>query len=175
MKAEVGPRKVLDLELIASRESIERSLNLHQALKGKKLRLLKYSVVKTHQKAIPTPVDTRPAIDENRLREMIQQTIVSEMQKNQPETTSDTEAVRHIFTSGMKELQNSIREQLNNIQIAGPAGAAKEEMDIDPVKLAELQQKAVEKMTGDIQTGGSQEGKKIKIVNANVKDLASEL
>ena len=46
---------------------------------------------------------------------------------------------------------------------------------IDPVRLAELQAKAIDKMSENIETGIKKPGKKVILKNTNLGDLANEL
>jgi len=177
LKAEIGPRKILDLEKIAHRDQIERSYDLKVALTKKYLRLIKHSVITVHQ--VPKQKNPTPEIihhvekfDDEKLLSLIKETISEEIQKQKSEDIGST--LKHAISSGVKDLQESIRNQINNIKIS-PDSHVETEVIIDPEKLAELQQKPISKITESIETSGSSKGKKINVINSNVKNLADEL
>lgn len=188
LKAEIGPKKILDLERVAHRDHIDRSHNLRQAIQSRQLRLVKHSVVKSNKVVTAEPsvkvvevekrvekTIERDKLDDDRLKDLIRQTIAEEISKGQQPAGDIAATVRDAVGSSVDALRDSIRDQLNNIQIAGPGQPEKEEQFIDPSKLAELQAKSINKITDDIETGGDQSGRKIKIKNSNVHDIANEL
>lgn len=182
LKAEIGPRKILDLEKVAHRDAIDRSYNLRQAIDSNQLRLVKYSVVKTHAHPNQDVSDRiriieKDKLDDNRLIDLIRQTITEEMGRNQRPTENVEGAIKRVISSSVMDLKDAIRDQINNLSVPGGVvnKTPEEEQFIDPAKLAEMQQKSIKKMTEEIETGGKQESKKIKITNSNIRDLASEL
>lgn len=179
LKVEIGPRKILDLEKVAHRDIIDRSYNLRHALDNGQLRLVKYSVVKTHAQQTEVSEKIRivetDKLDDNRLRDLIRQTITEEIGKTH---TNDVEGtIKRVISSSVMDLRDSIRDQINTLTVPGRIidKTSEEEQFIDPAKLAEMQQKSIKKMTEEIETGGKQEGKKINIKNSNIRDLASDL
>jgi len=182
LKAEIGPRKIIDLERIAHRDIIERSRDLKQAINTNRLRLVKYSVVKTRQEAKPVKVlprtivektIERDTLDEERLRNLIRDTVANEIKQDNREDIS--EIVKQAVGSSVKDIQNVIRNQLNNIHVASPGKQQLDEVNIEPDKLANLQQKYIESISGEIETSRSSKIKKVKITNSNVRDLADQL
>ena len=186
LRAEIGPRRILDLEQIAHRDIIERSRDLKQAIKTNRLRLVKHSVVKTRkvakQPVPPTIIEKtvvektieKHKLDEERLRNLIRDTVADEIQKGNREDIGET--VRRAVGSGVKDLQDAIRNQLNNIHIVSPGEHQQsDEVNIDPEKLAELQQKSIERISDGIETSGPSKTRKVRITNSNVRDLANEL
>lgn len=175
LRTEIGPHKILDLENITSRESIDRSHHLQQALSSKILKLVKHSIVETKQIVI-----TDHYKQTNDLKEMIRQTIAQEFNKNDTTYSNLENAVKHVIGQSMKDIQGSIRDQINNLKIdcaMSPEDPANKILQpiINEKELAELQQKSISRISEDIETGGQTDGKKIKIINKNIRDIASEL
>lgn len=177
LRAEIGPHKVLDLERVADRFSIDRSYDLQVAMQNKLLRLVKHTVIRTNRPVeAPPPVETRVIertiekqvnnFDEQKLAAIVRQ-VMNEQKpaQPQPDDMADTK-------NDLKSLLESIRSQLNSVH---PVRSDINEPGIDPSRLADLQQKSIEKMSQEIETGGQREVKKIKITNTNLKNLAGEL
>lgn len=168
LKIQIEPRKIQDLERIVPRETLERSRDLKQAISNQQLRLVKYSVVKS--KHVAAPPSEKNEIDEDKLRDMIRNTISEEMSKK------NTSHLESILNDGVKSLQNQIRDQLSNIKYSPSESVVVESKPlINDAQLAEMHQKSLEKMSDSIETGGSDHSKKIKIINNNVKNIADEL
>jgi hypothetical protein len=75
----------------------------------------------------------------------------------------------------MGGLVSSIRDQINNIRIEKPDKEV-EELPIDPKQFAEISQKSVQKISDEIETGGQNKAKQIRISNKkSASDLANEL
>lgn len=180
LRAEIGPRKILDLEKITHRDAIDRSHALRQALNNNQLRLVKYSVVKTHvhrQSEEPNiKIIERDKLDDNRLKDIIRQTIVEEMNKSANSNGNFEGTVKRVLSESVQDLKSSIRDQINNLNIVPNKGQDQEYEDIiDPIKLAELKQQSIKKISEDIETNKKRENKKINIVNTKISDLADEL
>lgn len=180
LRAEIGPKKILDLEKVSHRDIIDRSHDLRQAIQSNRLRLIKYSVVKTHAVAAKpdTPHETvkiieKDKLDDDRLRDLIKQAIAEEIGRTRDDSDSVEDTVTRIFRNGVKELQSSLRDQISNLNVSGNQPKEIEESIIDPERLAELQQQSVNKI--EIETSGANQGKKVKIINTNLNDLADEL
>lgn len=184
LRAEVGPRKLLDLEKVANREDIDRSRDLKQALNSKKLALTRHSVVHANvnakqpeitrviEKTIEKTVST-PAFDEERLSALIKKAVEEQMQAQKTERIEDS--VSKAVSKSLGGLVASIRDQINSVQVSNTQSKRDMTPEIDPAKLAEISQKSVQKMSENIETGGSQKSRKINVVNKNLNNLADEL
>lgn len=180
LRAEIGPRKVLDLELVMERSAIERSRDLRQALHSNCLRLIKHSVIRTPEKIVDPPVRViektieREKLDEKRLTKLIREVISDEMQ-NAPDRPVDVEdQIKRAVGNSVGDLVGSIRDQINSLQI-NPREENTLDTPIDPRQLADLQQKSINKISENIETGGDSKTQKIRIINPNLRDLASEI
>ncbi len=187
LRLEIKPRAVIDLELVASRSSIDCSHDLKKAFRNKWLLLGKHSVIKTN--AVPSEpesahkhthevkvIEKERDFNEQRMAELVRSVVQEEVRQNSS-TSSGEEAtnVRKAVADGLNALQQSIREQINSIRV--PAAENDEEMLIDPKQFAEMSQKSIDKLSQDIETTESRKlGKKYKIKsNKNLRDLADEL
>ena len=182
LKAEIGPHKILDLEKVVDRASIDRSPNLQQALQTNRLRLVKHSVIKTKKQVVREEVKIiektieREKIDEVRLASLIRSVLHEESINNK-----DIEDRVHKAIGGnLKEIVSDIRKEIQSgfskVRVAGPAEKTiVEESIVDPVKLAELQQNAIRKISEGIEISDTKKPKSIRLVNKKLDDLASEL
>lgn len=168
LRAEIQPRGIIDLERIADRDMIDKSRDLRHALRTGVLQLGRHSVVYTQAKAVKA-VEQEPKFDEDRLASIIRQVVSEEMKRDQTPTTPDIGQIKDAVTMSVNDLLSQIRERINTPQ--------KEtiETTIDPEKIAELSQKSIAKIAGDIKTGGADKQRKVQIINQNLRDLASEI
>ncbi len=179
IRAEIGPRKVLDLEMVIDRHKIDRSRDLRRAIQGKQIRIVKYSVVrveKEHEEPkiqiIKERIIEKEKIDEERLTILIQEAVRN---RSIEEKTEIEDRVSKAVSGGLKEILSSIREQLNSVKISSDADIVEDTL-IDPELLANLKQKSIAKISEEIETSGGDTGKRIVIKNRrNIDDLASEL
>ena len=174
LKAEIGPYKMLDLEKVAHREDVSRSRDLRSALKSAMLRLMSNSVVKQKKEPEVKIVEriiekhhTETTIDEARL-EAIMRKILSE------KSTPPTQIQESIPTDKILDAVAALQQKIDTL------GTGKEESlldmpGIDPERLADLQSKVIEEMSKNIETGVRKTGKKVKLKDTNLSDLASEL
>lgn len=178
LKAEIGPYKMLDLEKVAHREDVSRSRDLRNALKSARLRLMSNSVAK------------QPKVPEVRIIERI---IEKQVEKHHTETIIDEgklEAIMRKILSEQPKPPTQIQESVPVNKILDAFAALQQKIDtfgtdkkdslldmpnIDPERLADLQSKAIEQISKNIETGVRKTGKKVKLKDTNLSDLASEL
>ncbi len=173
LRAEIGPYKILDLEKIAHREAVDRSADLRTALKSSRLKLMSNSVLNKKpekeiqiveriiEKHIEKP--SEDGIDEEKL-EAIMRRLLEEKIK-QPVAPQDN-------TSVILNAVAALKEQLAKM---GSEDGISDMPDIDPALFADLQSKAVEKISETIETGVKKTPKKVKLKNTRSTDLANEL
>jgi hypothetical protein len=168
LHVEIGPRKILDLELVADRVLIDSSQDLKRAIFAHTLALTRHSIIQTNVQ----PIDTRSeSLNEEQITRIVKQAIADEL-KNQPAVEN---SIKKAITSNMSDLVSSIRDQINRIQIT-PEKDKNDAIGIDPKRFAELSQKTVEKLSDEIKTGGQNQPKQVRIINAkNITDLANEI
>lgn len=163
LRAEIGPHKMLDLERVADRPAIQRSHDLKTALNTSKLRLCSHGVILKSKPEIQVieRIIEKEGIDEDKLREILQQ-IVSE----KPQTTVVDPS--QALLAALAALEKKI----------SAIGGKEDEGDmptIDPALLAELQSKAISKISESIETGVKKPGKKVILKDTGLDDLADEL
>ncbi len=179
LRAEIGPHKMLDLEKVAERAAIDRSYDLRLALDTKRIRLCSQGIVsktakpevrviekiieKHHHHEIETNTQT---IDEARLAALMRKIML----ENQATAlaTAPIDASQQILQA-MSALQEKIES------MGGDSSSELDMPSIDPEKLAELQAKAIEKLSENIETGIKKTGKKVILKNTHLGDLANEL
>jgi hypothetical protein len=174
LRAEFGPFKILDLEKVTTRDSIDQSMNLRQALAIGKLCLVKFSIVRGPKRTSEN--NQNPGVSKNEMETIIRK-VLSE-QKTEPvvEPKDNTSQVSKIVEDGMTKLMDSIRQEINNIRITGDSNNSRPDMpSIDEARLAEMQQKAIEKVSDNISGSVKQSQRKIMIKNQKLDELASEL
>lgn len=183
LKAEIGPRKFIDLTKIADQSAIEKSRDLKLALNSKKLALTRHSLVQVKtalKETLPTSteitkvvektviekiVEKNPSIDEDKLTDLIQKAITSTL--NQQNKTIE---------SGFSGIMSSIRNQIINAQSSPMQQSKHIETEIDPAKIAEISQKSIEKMTNQMESNAPKPVKKFNVVNSkNLDKQADEL
>ena len=171
LKAEIKPRGMLDLEMVATRANIEISRDLHNAFKARILQLGKHTAI--HTNAAPVKYrDPPPAMDEQKLAALIKSVIKEEIKS--PDHTD----IKRTVAESIDSLHKSIRDQINSIHIPdGSKGSGtSKEMSIDPEKLAEISQRSVEKISEGISSDDNKQmGKKHKLKADNLKNLADEI
>lgn len=162
---------MLDLEKVAHREAIERSADLRSARKSARLRLMSNSVLsqqpeKVHfiERIIEKYIEpSGGGIDEKKLEAMMRRLLAE--QKKEPAAFQDS-------TATILNAVDSLKEQLTNMR---PKEESFNMPNIDPAKFADLQSKAIEKISETIETGARKTPKKVKLKNTRSTDLASEL
>ncbi len=181
LRAEIGPRKIIDLERVSPRESIDRSPDLRAALKMNRLRLVKHTVVRSNsgvspsepkviEKTIERTIE-KQTLDEDRLKVLISEAVAES--RTSPDLDIENKVAQAMGNS-VDKLVDRLRDQLN-IGILNEEGKKLIETPIDPARLAEIQQKSIKKITDNIEVGGSKP-KRINITNRkSVTDLADEI
>lgn len=163
LRAEIGPHKMLDLEKVADTSTIQRSHDLKFALNTSRLRLCSHGIVSKNKpeiQVIERIVEKQGnGFDEDRLKEILRQ-IVGEKQTvldpSQPLLEALAALEKKIAAIGGKEDETDIPS-------------------LDPELLAELQSKAVAKISDTIETGLKKSGKKVILKDTGLGDLANEL
>ncbi len=172
IRAEIGPYKIIDLESITSRDNVDRSNDLKRSLSSKKLQFVKQTVINPpvmHTKSTEVIREIHaPHFDEDRLKDIIKAAVTEQLNVN---SSNVTESVNKAITSGMNQVIDSLRDK---ISLAQPP-KINDEINIDPTKLADMQQKAIERMSQDIDVNKMRQGKRIKIIDSKMSDLAGEL
>lgn len=181
LRVEIGPRKVLNLEQVASRSAIDNSRDLKRALAEKRLALTRHSIIEAEKPVERSRViekTTVQQIDERQLSRLIKQAVSEELSqyKDHPKQNPNIEkTIQKAIANNMGGLVDSIRDRINNVQVNQPL-QREPELSIEPEKLAELSQKSVEKLSGEIETGGQNKAKSVRIINKkSATDLANEL
>jgi hypothetical protein len=172
IRAEVGPYRIVDLEQISTRGNIDRSSDLKAAISMKRLQFVKQTVIRVPEKIStpsPPPEVHKPALDENKLKEIVRSVLQEQLQTSGKPIE---ETVSKAISTSMSSVMDALRDKLNAVNVGAPAPV---ETHIDPSKLAEIQQKAVEKISRDISSDNIKQGKKIKLSDPNISDLAKEL
>ncbi len=177
LRAEIGPLKMLDLEKVAHREAIERSADLRTALQSRRLRLMSNGVKSVPEKEIQViekitekiiekhiEKPSEDGMDEKKLEAMMRR-ILAEQTKEPTSPKDNTNVILNAVAA--------LKEQLANI--SSTKDGVSDMPDIDPVLFADLQSKAIEKISETIETGSKKVPKKVKLKNTRSTDLASEL
>ena len=170
IRAEIGPHKTLDLEKVADRNSIDRSHrsgDLKYALKSSRVRLCSYKVAPREPEIPDVQIIERivekqgESLDEDKLKAMLRE-IVNEGRF--PDSSQQLLRAFALLEQKIGDIGSGVvAEKSGNI----------EEFTIDPVRLAELHAKAVNKL--DIETGIKKQGKKVVLKNTGLDQLADEL
>ncbi len=188
LRAEIGPRKIVDLERIIERDRIDKSGDLRIALKTKRLILGKHSVIrfnktaKTEVKVIERTIE-KTIEKHNTIEKMDEDSLLAKMKLMLEEHSSKKQDVdiedkiERAMRTNAQELIGSIRDQINSIQItAAPQESDINDLPIDPAQFAELASRAIEKTSEELEVNTVKKNKSIKIKNTrNLDDLASEL
>jgi hypothetical protein len=177
---EIGPRKILNLEQVADRVAIDNSRDLKKALADRCLALTRHSIIETNCHVEPKFVDRMAGqqLDEERLSWLIKRAIADELGQHKSGTRKEPnieETIQRAIVSNMGGLISSIRDEINSIRIAKPEQKTTD-LPLDPEKFAELSQKSIDKLSGEIETGGHKKAKEVRIINKkSTSDLANEL
>jgi len=184
LRAEIGPHKMLDLEKVAERSAIDRSYDLRLALNTKRIRLCSQGVVsKTakpevlvvekiiekhhhHETQIQNNTQT---LDEARLVALMKKVMLENQVAPQPAPVASTDSSQQIL-----EAMNALNSKIESMGGEGSSDGV-DMPSIDPVKLAELQAKAIGKLSENIETGIKKTGKKVILKNTRLGDLVNEL
>lgn len=168
---------MLDLEKVAERTAIDRSGDLRTALSTKRIRLCSEGIVsKTTrpevivvEKIIEKHHHHEPQVqtlDEARLVALMKKVMLENQPASQPAPTDSSEKI----LQAMNDLHAKIAS------MGGEGSSDGVDMpSIDPVRLAELQAKAIDKISESIETGIKKSGKKVILKNTHLGDLANEL
>lgn len=176
LRAEIGPYKMLDLEKVALREAIDRSGDLKFALSTAKLRLLNSGIIRengltsTQERVIEKHhYIEREKTDLTEAKMMAMMRKLIQEQKN----TSNSNNVDQQVLDAVTALKN----QISSLNISGETTTKGgiEMPSIDPVKLAELQSKAITKVSENLKTGNVKNKRKVILKNTKLDDLANEL
>jgi len=166
LRAEIAPHKMLDLEKVATRSNIEGSPDLRSALSASLLRVLS-NTNRPEKKTVERIVERESALDEQKLTAIIRQAM-RDGTLNTSSQQTDKEDMKKIM-----DVLYNVTSKLNNIN---KTDEKIEESVISGEDLANLQFKAMQKITDDIESSKTyRSAKKIKIDNKSVMDLADEL
>ena len=176
LRAEIGPQKMLDLEKVAERTAIDRSYDLRLALDTKRIRLCSQGIVSTIAKpevrVIEKVIEKHhhhkqeiQTIDEVRLAALMRRIMKENQEASQPAPTDSSQQILRAMSALQAKIDAMGGEESSGINMPS----------IDPEKLAELQAKAINKMSESIETGIKKTGKKVILKNTNLDDLANEL
>ncbi len=186
LRAEIGPKRVIDLEKIARRDAVEESHDLKHALNSKRLQLVKSSVVKKQtvvqreRVKIIEKVIHREKEDNQKLIEMLRQVVREEMPKQvesavQEQKSPNMDGIADTIKSQIESMRSDIRKQIGSFS---PVSESKLGPAIDPEKLAEITEKPVQRITESLETSHmNKNAKKFVITNQkkNLDDMANEL
>lgn len=176
LRAEIGPHKMLDLEKIAERTAVDRSYDLRLALSTKRLRLISQGVVSKTSK--PEVLVVEKVIEKHHHHETGQQSLdevrlAALMKKIMLENQVAPQLAPADSSKQILEAMSALQSKID--AMGGDDSSNADMPSIDPKKLAELQAKAIDKISQDIETGIKKPGKKVILKNTHMGDLASEL
>ncbi|KKM19045.1 hypothetical protein LCGC14_1659550, partial [marine sediment metagenome] len=153
--------------------------------KTNRLHIGRHSVIHTKGSAIAAPVHhiveketiIEKELDEEKMADIIRKVLAEKkevpVEKPKPQTDIKEE-VQKAVKSGMKDLISSIRDQISSVNV-NPQQSKEIDMPIDPAKFAEISQKAIDKVSKDIETGEAKTPKKVQFKIGDLKDLADEI
>jgi len=188
LRAEIAPHGILDLERVADRPMIDKSRDLRDALKTKRLHLGRHSVVRAKVEA-HQPVKIiehtdhvteriiereKDGLSEAKVLELMRQVMSEQEAPKESESPDIQKIVSKAISEGVGQLSDSIREKLDSIKVAAPEGKI-EELPIDPKQFADISQRSIEKISKDIEGNITKKGKKVSIINKNIDNIADEL
>lgn len=166
---------MLDLEKVARREAIDRSYDLRLALDTKRIRLCSQGIVsktaKPEVRVIEKVIEKHhhhetntQTIDETRLAALMRKIM---LENQAPAAAPDA-------SQQILEAMNALQAKIESM--GGDDSSSGIDMpSIDPEKLAELQAKAIAKLSENIEIGIKKPGKKVILKNTRLGDLANEL
>jgi vancomycin resistance protein YoaR len=170
---------MLDLEKVAERAAVDRSYDLRLALDTKRIRLCSQGVVSKSAKPevrIVEKVVEKHHHHETETQVLDEAKLAALMRKIMLENKVD--APQPVQSDSNQQILDAMNALNNKIESMGGSGTNDSISDmpaIDPEKLAELQSKAIAKLSDSIQTGIKKTGKKVILKNTKLGDLASEL
>jgi len=167
---------MLDLEKVAERVTIDRSYDLRLALDTKRIRLCSQGIVsktvKPEVRVIETVIEKHhhhntetQILDEARLTALLKKIILENQAVPQLAPVDSSQQI----LQAMAVLQKQIAS------MGGDNGGELDMPSIDPERMAELQAKAIAKLSEGMETGAKKPGKKVILTNTNLGDLANEL
>lgn len=177
LRAEIGPYKILDLEKVALRDRIINSFDLNQALQTEKIMLVKHSVIYG-----PKRSDKNASFDKDQLVSAIRE-VMTEINAKKEEKPTEIQAnkephedIDKIVKDNLSHFMNELRDQINSISISTEStnNDRSSEPTISPEQLAKLQEKHIKNVSQKIEAS-VKEGRKIKLKNDKISDLANEL
>ena len=182
LRVEIGPHKLLDLEKAALRDRIINSFDLRQALNSQQLMLVKHSVIYG-----PKSPSKKPNFDKDQLVTAIREVMLEiNANKEQPQTAEtpqptdsqiSSEDISKMVKSDLSNFMDELRDQINSINV-NPNSPSDTSTSlgptINPEQLAKLQEKHITKVSQNIEAS-VKSGRKIKLKNDKIDDLASEL
>ncbi len=158
---------MLDLEKVADRSRIDRSFDLRSALQTSRLRIINKGLKKKQAPVLVEKIVEKHyhhetnSVDEAKLAAIIMKVLKENQSSPQPMDQSE-------ILKAMESLKEQITSLGGNVgDIGGPS--------IDPQKLAELQSKAVEQVTENMESSNLKTGKRVILKNTRSTDLANEL
>ena len=192
---ELKPAMILDLEKVARRIDIERSLDLIKAFAAKLIKIVKKSIPqkrvklekplseselhslleKAMAKAVENARNTNQPLDMTKLQETIQRQIAKITTQLSTIEQKQTPLAVSADTNVDDKL-DALMAAIQNIKLQQQGGQVSQEdiSEIDLEKLAELAQKGVSAISSEISGPEMKTTKKIKL-NTNVHDLAKEI
>ena len=169
---------MLDLEKVARREAIDRSYDLRLALDTKRIRLCSQGVVskttKPEVRVIEKIIEKHhhhetetQALDEDRLAALMRKIMLENQVAPAPAAAPDA-------SQQILEAMNALQAKIDSMG-GNDSSSGIDMPSIDPEKLAELQAKAIAKLSENIETGRKKSGRKVVLKNTHLGDLANEL
>jgi len=138
---------------------------------------IKLGAVTEKLKKWKSPEELKKELDEEKMADIIRKVLAEKkevpVEKPKPQTDIKEE-VQKAVKSGMKDLISSIRDQISSVNV-NPQQSKEIDMPIDPAKFAEISQKAIDKVSKDIETGEAKTPKKVQFKIGDLKDLADEI
>lgn len=182
LRAEIGPQKMLDLEKVAERTAIDRSYDLKLALDTSRLRLCSRGVISKTTKPEVQVVEKviekhhhhhqeaqqQNQLDEARIEALLKKIILENQTPAQTVVQQSPDSSQQLL-----DMMDSLKQKIESM--GGKDSSETDIPSIDPEKLAELQARAIDKMSKGIETGNKKPGKKVILKNTNLGNLASEL
>ena len=167
---------MLDLEKVAERATIDRSYDLRLALDTKRIKLCSQGVVsktvKPEVRVIETVIEKHhhhntetQIFDEARLTTLLRKIMLENQAAPQLAPVDSSQQILQAMAALQAKI-DSIKSD-NSEELDMPS--------IDPERMAELQAKAIAKLSENMEIGIKKTGKKVILKNTNLDDLANEL
>lgn len=161
--------------MFANKYSIQSSSDLSRALSSKSLLLVKQTIISTNTIEPVQPSDPNPGLSEDKLKDIIRSVVQEQLETNKINSNLEN-TVEKAINSSMSTIMDSLRDKLNSVGTVNPTNKKEEEdFSVSPEKLAELQQKTIEKISQEMQSNENKKTKKIKITDHRLSDIANEL